>query len=171
MKKTLIALAALALGLAVLAPAGVASATNPITSGVGEVNLGPIVMPDAATHWTVTWSYKGSGYVSSNLGAPSVQIQAMDNPNPANGDYVGPDEEPSGINGSGKILYCSNACNTNQGQNESNGKYWLIVSVCTAPWTVKVSYTTHSATVVLPALHLAERGGPNGLSDCDGHLT
>jgi hypothetical protein len=107
-----------ALASAALAIPASASATTVISSGVGEVNLGPSVIPNAATHWTVTWSYNGAAYVSDNLGAPSVQIQVENGPDPANADPIDPDIEPSGINGSGKITYCPNFCN-DQGRQPS----------------------------------------------------
>jgi hypothetical protein len=161
------------------------------TSGVGEVNLGPIAIPNAATHWTVTWSYNGSDDVSQSISPPvvDVQIDVENGPDPANADSIDPpnidpaskgypEVEPSGsVSGHGRIVYCSNACEASFGSSLTT-RYWLIMDVCAADgagplplWTVKVSYTTHSATVVLPALHLAERGGPNGLSNCFGHLT
>jgi hypothetical protein len=172
-----------------------ASATT-ITSGAGEVNLGPIVIPNVANHWTVTWTYNGSADVSQSIGPPvvSVQIIVENGPDPANADPIDPatgtntDIEPTGsISDHGRIVYCSNACEVGldtdspAAHSATTGtvKYWLIMDVCVSDgagplplWTVKVSYTMHSGvTVVLPALRLAERGGPNGLSNCQGHLT
>ena len=83
-------------------------------------------------------------------------------------------------------MYCSNACEDGlisdsappSRPRQGMAKYWFIMDVCTADgsgplpsWTLKVSYTTKINTVLLPVLNLAFRGGPNGLSDCDGHLT
>jgi hypothetical protein len=70
-------LAALALGLAALVPACVASFTNAITSGAGEVSLGPIVVPNAATRCTVTWTYNGGDDVSQSISSPVVDVHTF----------------------------------------------------------------------------------------------
>ena len=75
MKKLTSTVVVLAISLAVLVPAGMASATTMITSGVGEVNLGPIVIPNTARHWTVTWSYNASTDVGQSLGPPYIDAQ------------------------------------------------------------------------------------------------
>lgn len=193
MKKRTSALAALAFSLAFLVPASVASGTVATTTGVGEVNLGPIVIPNTAKQWTVTWSYNGRADVSQSVGGQVVAVQidvetgydpakggtSLDptNLDPASPAY--PEAEPTAVSAHGQLRYCSNACEAKLDYGPLTTKYWLIMDVCPADgagplplWTVKVSYTTRHGTILVPApLHLATRGGPDGLSDCDGHLT
>lgn len=193
MKKPTPTLAALAIGVAVLVPAGVASARSTITTGVGEVNLGPIVIPNTAKHWTVTWSYNGRADVSQSVGGQvvAVQIDVETGYDPANGgtsldptnldpaSQAYPEAEPTAVSAHGQLRYCSNACEAKLDYGPLTTKYWLIMDVCpmdgSGPlptWTVKISYDNKGTTVVLPApLHLATRGGPDGLTNCDGHLT
>jgi hypothetical protein len=192
MKKLTSTLAALAISLAVLVPAGVASATTATRSGVGEVNLGPIVIPNNAIHWNVIFTYNGTADIPQSIGSPVVyaQIGVEDGPDPANAGPVDPTNvdpanksfpeapTPGSVKGFGQLRFCSNACEASFSMSTPTTRYWLIMSVCPADgsgplpaWTVKVTYTTRKSTVGLPALALGERGGPDGLSDCDGHLT